>query len=427
MVFGVLPVIKTAGADITAHLYSPGIMGLYSKPVVHQHLNSGKSNMVGNVHVFSSAHGLRRSASRTATIPPVKLDSVTRLLRLKLYIDQDNYDDIAIGFNSGASETYDFNEDSEYLPGINAAEGLASFSSDGARLSINLLPLPTQAPDVIRLDVEAQSSGPITLKRTELDSLPKNYQFWLVDNYKKDSIDLRVDSNYAFTINKSDTATFGAWRFKVIIRQAAATAPAFRLVDFNATKAPAGAEISWGTQNENNNTHFAVERSCDDGSTFSVIDTLVSSGAGNYNFTDNAPPATTVGYRVKITAANGTISYSNVVMLLYSVNAPPAANVLSIYPNPTNGMLNIKINQNENPDNNLVTQSTVALSPGSVTGTTSYNIRIVNISGTTIKSAVSSTGNWQDNVSNLSAGTYIITVVNNSNNKLVGRSTFVKL
>lgn len=427
VVFGVLSAIKTAEADITAHLYSPVITGLYSKPVVHQHLNSGKTNLVGTVHVFSSAHGLRRSASRTTIIPTAKLDSVTRLLRLKLYIDQDNYDDIAIGFNSGASETYDFNEDSEYLPGINAAEGLACFSSDGVRLSINLLPLPQRAPGVIRLDVEAQSSGPITLKRTELDSLPKNYQLWLVDNYKKDSIDLRVDSNYAFTINKSDTATFGAWRFKVVISQAAATAPAFRLVDFNATKAPAGAEISWGTQNEDNNTHFAVERSCDDGSTFNVIDTLVSSGAGSYNFTDIAPPATAVGYRVKITAANGAISYSNMVMLLYSVNAPPLVSALSIYPNPTNGMLNIKINQNESPGNNLVTQSTVALSASSIAATTSYNIRIVNISGTTIKSAVSSTGNWQDNLSGLSAGTYIITVVNNSNNKLVGRTTFVKL
>jgi len=72
------------------------------------------------------------------------LDSVTKLLRLKLYIDQYNYDDIVIGFNSGASNAYDFNEDSKYMPGLDAEEGLASYSSDGIPLSVNLLPLPVQ-------------------------------------------------------------------------------------------------------------------------------------------------------------------------------------------------------------------------------------------------------------------------------------------
>ena len=164
------------------------------------------------------------------------LDSITKLLRLKLYIDQYNYDDIAIGFNSGASVTYNPNEDSKYLPGIDAPEGLCCYSSDGVPLSINMLPLPNQTPDVIRLNIQAENSGSITLKRTELDSLPKIYNLWLVDNYKKDSIDLRVDSNYVFTINKSDTATFGAWRFKVVVTKTQAPAP-LKLVDFNAAKA----------------------------------------------------------------------------------------------------------------------------------------------------------------------------------------------
>ena len=157
----------------------------------------------------SDARVIRRSA----------LDSVTRLLRLKLYIDQYNYDDIAIGFNSGASAVYNFNEDSRYLPGIDAAEGLSCFSSDGVALSVDLLPLPKQNGRRDQAGCEAQNSRTITLKRTQLDSLPKNYSLWLVDNYKRDSIDLRVDSNYVFTINKSDTATFGAWRFKVVVRQ----------------------------------------------------------------------------------------------------------------------------------------------------------------------------------------------------------------
>ncbi len=427
VVFGVFPAIKNSGAEITAHLHHPAVTGQGSKLMAHKHVGSVKTDIAETVPAFKSTQHHTGPAKPAAANRSATLDSITKLLRLKLYIDQDNYDDIAIGFNSGASAIYDFNEDSRYLPGINAAEGLSCISSDGVRLSINLLPLPKQTPDVIRLDVEAQSSGPITLKRTELDSLPKSYQFWLVDNYKKDSIDLRVDSNYAFTINKSDTATFGAWRFEVVVRQTTTAPPAFKLVNFNATKAPAGAEMNWSTQNEGNDTYFEVERSSDDGSTFSVVDSVRSNSLGTYSFTDSAPPAASDEYRLKVTDAIGATTYSNVVTLLYSVNAPSVTNPLSIFPNPTSGMLNISINQPDNSVGNLVTQSTATLAASPINNTGTYNIRIVNISGKIIKSAVSSTGSWQDNVSNLTAGTYIITVINNSNNKLVGRSTFVKL
>jgi hypothetical protein len=287
-----------------------------------------------------------------------------------------------------------------------------------------MLPLPNQTPDVIRLNIQAENSGSITLKRTELDSLPKIYNLWLVDNYKKDSIDLRVDSNYIFTINKSDTATFGAWRFKVVVTKT--QAPALKLVDFNAVKSANSADLTWTTQNEGNDTHFAVERSNDDGSTFSVIDSLVSNGGGSYTYTDSAPPATTDEYRVKLTDANGSVTYTSVVTLLYPATEPTVTNAITIFPNPTNGMINLTIGQTSNTNNNLAVQS-IALTPTASVSSTTYNIRIVNISGTTIKSAVSSSGSWQDNVSNLSAGTYIITVIDNSSNKLVGRSTFVKL
>lgn len=417
VVIGILPAFKRAGAHSTAP---------FCLHVVHR--NNGKSIMTnaaasgGQQIAGSKIHAVKK-ANHVLPAKRALLDSVSQLLRLKLYIDQYNYDDIVIGFNAGTSPTYNFNYDSKYLQGIDAAEGLSSFSSDGVPLSVNFLPLPNQTPDVIRLNIQAQNSGPITLKRTELDSLPKCYQLWLVDNYKKDSIDLRVDSNYAFTINKSDTATFGAWRFKVVVTKT--QAPALKLVDFNAVKGSDGADITWSTQNEGNNTRFEVERSTDDGTTFSALDSLVSNSGGSYTFTDKTPPATPDEYRVKMTDAGGTVSYSNVVTLLYSVSTPVATSAITIYPNPTNGMINLTIGQNNGAGGTLAVQSIVSLAASP--SATSYNIRIVNISGTTIKSAVSSTGSWQDNVSALSAGTYIITVIDNSNNKLVGRSTFVKL
>ncbi|MEO6630511.1 MAG: cadherin-like beta sandwich domain-containing protein, partial [Mucilaginibacter sp.] len=76
---------------------------------------------------------------------------VRQILRIKLVIDSFNYDDIAIAFNSHSSSKYNRQEDSEYLAGMSAAEGLASFSTDNVpvALSINFLPLPKKTRQVI--------------------------------------------------------------------------------------------------------------------------------------------------------------------------------------------------------------------------------------------------------------------------------------
>lgn len=131
------------------------------------------------------------------------------------------------------------NNDSVYLPGSDVIDGLASYSSDGVALSINFLPLPKQTPDVIRLDVQCRISTQIELKRTELDSLPKIYEVWLMDKYKKDSLDLRANSVYTFNIDKNDTASFGSNRFMVVVRENPALA--VHLLDFNAVKSAGGA------------------------------------------------------------------------------------------------------------------------------------------------------------------------------------------
>ena len=357
--------------------------------------------------------------------------NATEILRLKLYIDQYNYDDIVIAFNAAASSAYNYNEDSKYLAGINAAEGLASYSSDGVPLSINFLPLPKTNTETIRLDVQAKNSGPITLKRTELDQLPSNYSIWLVDNYLKDSVNLRVDSNYAFNINKADTASLGSYRFKVVISESPAVVPPLQLVDFNAVKATTGAEISWKTQNEGTSTHFDVERSSDGGKTYSIIDSLVSTAVGCYSFTDVNPPVASDDYRVKVTDRSGVITYTNVITLIYGSAANIIAGDISIYPNPSNSMINLSINQGGNSSINSATIQSTGLSTSNASGTSvlnvSYNIKIMSISGLVIRSATSSNAVWQDNVASLSPGTYIIAVINNLNSKLVGRSTFIKL
>lgn len=446
VVLGLLPALICAGAKTFKHLNRPvakhtAVHAAVAVKRRHGHryraiardshrLNSWKisraqTDMSNLASGGSGVHKLRDGKA----LRVMALDSITKLLRLKLYLDQYDWDDIAIAFNSGASVDYNPNEDSKYMPGIDAAEGLASISADGVDLSINFLPLPAQqTPDIIWLDVEAQNSGPIALLRTELDSLPKVYQLWLVDNYKKDSVNLRTDTAYTFDINKADTTTYGKRRFKVVVSQD--PAQQVQLVGFNAVKAEGGAQITWTAENESTYTHFAVERSTDGGSTFIVIDSLLSNGTGNYTFTDKTPPQASDQYRLRTTDFNGTVSYSNVITLIYSETTNTISGNITLYPNPTNGVITVNItggSQTGLPATNLALQSIEPTSTTAAAPATAYTVRIVNVSGIIVKTAASSGGNWQDNVSALSPGTYIISVTNNSTGKMIGKSTFVKL
>ena len=427
---GTFQAFKSAGAIASANISYAA-----SSHAVRHSLGRARFICIGGPDNKTSIfnHGptchLQESAG-TNPIRPSALDSVTRLLRLQLYINQYNYDEIVIGFNSGAKTTYDYNEDSKYMPGINAAEGLASYSSDGVPLSINLVPCPEQKPEVIRLDVEAESSGPFTFKRTQFDALPQIYSVWLKDSYKKDSINLSVDSSYAFNINKSDSASFGSNRFTVIITQQPAAV--FKLVGFNVAKSSNGAQISWDAQNEENNTTFAIERSSDGGLVFETLDSLKSTGSGTYSYTDNTPPVATDEYRLKSTDLNGTVSFSSTITIIYGNVTNTITGNISLYPNPTSNIINLAINHNGNNSstNTLVTQAngtSISLAESATNTSPVYSIKIINISGSIVKTATSSAATWQENIASLSPGTYIITIVNNNGNKLIGRSTFVKL
>jgi hypothetical protein len=343
------------------------------------------------------------------------------LLRLKLVLNESNYDDIAIGFLSTATTQYNNQLDSKYLPGIDAKEGLSSFSSDNVPLSVNIVPLPGIAPLVIRLDVQARESGPFTLDRTELDAIPQVYDVWLMDKYAKDSLNLRTDTSYAFNVNKNDTSSFGSNRFTVVIRQTPALM--LHLLGFSAKKGSAGNELTWTTANEQTSTIFAIERSIDDGTTFFKLDSLLSNGSGSYSYIDKSPMSGGNLYRLKMQDMNGVITYSNIVVVDDQTTVAAAeSNTLSIYPNPSNGVINLAIRQNAGNSSSIRLSGIAGGSAAQL-----YDIKIINIAGLVIKSETSANANWQSNVSTLTPGTYIIRVVNDKDKSLVGEGTFVKM
>ncbi|MGZ3819951.1 MAG: T9SS type A sorting domain-containing protein, partial [Mucilaginibacter sp.] len=352
-------------------------------------------------------------------------DPVTQLIRLKLAADSINYDDIVVGFNSTASTKYNTDEDAKYIPGLNAAEGLASFSADNVRLSINFLPLPKQTQQEIKLHVTGNNSGTYTFKRTELNAIPQIYDVWLMDKYKKDSLDMRSNKTYAFNINLADTSSFGNNRFSIVIRQNPVLG--VHLINFTATKAAGASQIRWVTENEQNYTNFTVERSTDGGTTFNVLGGVPSRGVGNYSLLDNQPVTGSNMYRLKIEDLNNNITYSNVITLIYSGDNRPGSDNIVIYPNPAKSTISLTLDPAVNP--NLLKSDKFAAAGNLFVPSINpeYNIVITSTAGTVVKTETTTQKDWQANVSRLLPGTYIIQVINKSNNSLAGKGTFVKL
>ncbi len=124
-------------------------------------------------------------------------------LRLQLAMDGINTDDTYIGFDAAASSKYIFNEDAPSKTGIGKVS-LASISSDSVVLAINKLPFPGIVQSAIRLKVIANADGVYKLNMTEIAAISPLFEIWLMDTYKKDSLDMRQNKTYAFNIALAD-------------------------------------------------------------------------------------------------------------------------------------------------------------------------------------------------------------------------------
>ncbi|WP_295674116.1 hypothetical protein, partial [uncultured Mucilaginibacter sp.] len=279
--------------------------------------------------------------------PP--LASVGQFLRLNMVQDSVHTDGVIINFTGSSKAQFVPDEDAMYKSG-NGPVSLSSMSADHIALAINSQALPKLTPTVIPLSVNAAASGTYQLKLSTIKSIPDLYDVWLKDAYAKDSLDIKHNLAYAFTIAKSDTNSFGANRFSLVIRENPALM--VHLLNFTAAKAIGGAEIAWTAENEQNYTYFAIERSTDGGVTFNTLGGYASSAAGTYSLLDKAPIAGENLYRLKMVDLNGTISYSGVAKVMYGNIKSLAKSSISIYPNPSSGIINLAINQDKS---NLIT------------------------------------------------------------------------
>jgi len=334
------------------------------------------------------------------------LASITNpYLRLQMGKDTANLDDMLLRFNNSAKMNYDQNEDAPYKQGFGKAS-LSSVSGDNVALAINTMPYPKNGAR-IPLVVKASQDTIYNLRLKTINQLPQLFDIWLMDAYKKDSLNIREHPVYNFNLKNSDSASYGSGRFSLVIRPNPFYA--FKLLDFNANKATVGAlvNVTWSTQNEGNYTYFTVERSTDNGTTYQAIGNAPSTGQGTYTLPDNTPINGMNLYRLKQIDVYDSVSYSKVVEVLYSNQAGGLAGNLNVYPNPAANTLNLVITKSSDAAN--------------------YDITIANSAGVTVKHVTTTQPYWQDSVSSLIPGTYMIRVVNDKDKSLVGDARFVKL
>ena len=331
-----------------------------------------------------------------------------QFLKLRLAKDSVNTDETVVRFNSQGNVNYVEGLDAPYKGGYGTVS-LSGISKDNIDLAIDVIPLPHQQKETIGLNVIAKANGTYTLSLSDLVSVPQLYDVWLIDRYKKDSLDMRQYKTYAFDLKTSDTSSFGANRFALVIRQNQAYA--YKLVNFTATKIPdvQQVQVNWTTINEGNYTNFTVERSIDGGKTFNVLGGLSAAGNGNYGLVDKSPVTGANVYRLKQEDINNMITYSNVVTIQYASPSNSLASRLTLYPNPAVNTLSLNINA-------PLTESSSA-----------YNIRFMNSSGIIVKQLTLAQSSWQGSVNNLQPGSYIIQVFSNKTENLVGQTKFVKL
>ncbi len=336
-----------------------------------------------------------------AVTPPIK-----QYLRLQLFKDTLNIDETLIFFRGTAKTKFVDAEDAEYLKANNLVS-LATRSADDVPLAINQMPFPQQR-QVIPLNVTIAGNGIYQLNLTEVKNIPAEYNVWLFDAYKKDSLDIKHNPTYSFNATTKDTNSYGSKRFSLVL--GVNPSLGVHLLNFTGTKTLTEVKLVWAVENEASHTRYVLERSINGGKSFSVLDSLTSVGLGVYTDIDPNPVKGQNLYRLKQVDVLGNITYSSTIPLMYADNVVNsiAANLLSVYPNPVSSTLNLAINPATTADAN-------------------YKITITNSSGITVKSTTSNQPKWQGDVSTLLPGTYFVQVVNIKNNTITATSPFIKL
>jgi hypothetical protein len=324
-------------------------------------------------------------------------DALTGLY-MKIELDSTTYNYCGIYFRKDWSATF-AEDDAKDMNATTGPVVMSSLSSDNIRASVNHMPDYTKGVNV-KLYANAGTDGQYKLKIEDIRNIDTLYDIYLIDHYKKDSLDIRRYGTYLFDISKADTSSFGGSRFELSVRPR--PLPAYKLLNFVAQKVTGGVQVSWKTEAESNYTGFVLQKQ--DGTTFNPLYTKQGDGGGIYTFIDPNPVTGSNTYRLQQDNIVGAISLSPAITIIY--NPAGQAGLMNVYPNPTKATISVNVS------------SMTSAAP-------TYKANIYNSAGQLMMQRSVSSNSWTEDVTQYTPGAYIIQLKDNSGN-LVGKSKFVK-
>ncbi|WP_159440768.1 LamG-like jellyroll fold domain-containing protein [Mucilaginibacter sp. OK098] len=324
-------------------------------------------------------------------------DALTGLY-MKIEKDSVTYNYCGIYFRKDWSATF-AEDDAKDMNATSGPAIISSLTSDNIRASVNHMPDYTKGVNV-KLYANASADGQYKLKIEDIRNIDTLYDIYLIDHYKKDSLDIRRYGTYLFDISKADTSSFGASRFELSVRPR--PLPVYRLLNFTAQKVSGGVQVSWKTEAESNYTGFVLQKQ--DGTTFNPLYSKQGDGGGIYTFTDPSPVTGANTYRLQQDNIVGAISLSPAITIIY--NPAGQAGLMSVYPNPTKATISVNVS------------SMTSAAP-------TYKANIYNSAGQLMMQRSVSSNSWTEDVTQYTPGAYIIQLKDNSGN-LIGKSKFVK-
>jgi len=172
------------------------------------------------------------------------------------------------------------------------------------------------------------------------------------------------------------------------------------IIDFTVTKEGSISLAAWATANEENNSHFNLQRSLagNDFATLGKVNSKAVNGTSTvelgYTFTDESPQIGHNYYRLEQVDLDGQKSYSEVVDLVWGADG----SIVAIYPNPATDKLNVDV---------------------SIDKVAQIEVRLLDMSGRVIKSVVQQSAKGMNNVSinlsDIATGVYGVQILENNN------------
>jgi sugar lactone lactonase YvrE len=386
------------------YTYISGANSLSPQPGPTIDIASGQGFFVKSNNTTSSINfteSLKTSAQVTGSnlLLGKPIGTQEPIIALKMIQDSANYDVAYVRFLDSYKTTYDEMEDADDLNASGQAVFLGTMTSDNHQVAVASQPLGKQKTSIF-LSVNDNTSGLYTIKKMDLSGIPAVYDVWLMDHFKKDSLNIRANDTYKFNLDRSNPQTYGNSRFEIVIRKK--SLPPYQLISFKGARSGADVLLNWSTLNEYDYTSFELQKSTD-GVTFDAVKNMQSSSQGSYAFKDIYTNNSTANiyYRLKQVDSNDQITYSNVIIVTTTGNG-----TFNIFPNPATNAIQFKLDQ---PIKSQV------------------RLNIFNTMGILMKSNNFSSSTGQQDVTSLTPGSYTVELTDLGSKKIILTGKFIKI